>query len=121
MSLIQEDYIMRMVEMAAQVIARALGLAKQGASAAALAVIEDGIDELLGERRNIIEMLDPVSAAHLLGDARLVQAYADLLRKRSECDDTFSPKGMEHLNLRLDQLLLEARRMAVSKPPGSGG
>jgi hypothetical protein len=55
-----------------------MGFRKSGDLPAARAEINDGYATLLGPQSELLRMLDPVSAARLIGDSRKVEALARL-------------------------------------------
>src|SRR5262245_5972732 len=74
----RQDYLMRLVEQLAAVIARMLGLRKSGRAADALVEAERGYD-LLGLPTGLIEVLSAPAIAELLASPEKVRMVADLL------------------------------------------
>lgn len=74
----QEDFLLRELRKVAEMIARALGFRKQGDLPAARTEIDNGFTTLLGPQAALMRMLDPESAARLIGDSRMVTAMARL-------------------------------------------
>ena len=106
MTTINEDYILRMVGMAAAVIARMLGLKVEEREEEALEVLNAGIADILGPMQDIIERVDAATAHTLLGDPRLSTAYAALLAHQAQ----FEGEDDEKLLRRSLEIALEAGR-----------
>jgi len=74
----RQDYLMRLVEQLAAVIARMLGLRSSGRAAQALTEAEHGYD-LLGLPSGLIDVLSASALAELLGSPEKIRLVADLL------------------------------------------
>lgn len=59
-------------------IARAMGLRASGDLPAARTEINDAYKTLLGPQSDLLRMLDPASAARLIGHPKKLEAFADL-------------------------------------------
>jgi hypothetical protein len=59
-------------------IARAMGLRAHGDLPAARTEINDAYKTLLGPQSDLLRMLDPVSAARLIGHPKKLETFADL-------------------------------------------
>ena len=59
-------------------IARAMGLRATGDLPAARTEINDAYKALLGPQSDLLRMLDPASAARLIGHPKKLEAFADL-------------------------------------------
>lgn len=81
MSVVQRDYIERMIEQFAQAIAQVLQLIRAGDFDPALIVVHKTCDLVLGPLRPVLERLDAASAVELLGRFELdrLRMYAALL------------------------------------------
>ncbi|HXX30500.1 MAG TPA: hypothetical protein VEJ89_07265 [Myxococcaceae bacterium] len=79
MSPIRTDWLERLIQQLAQVLARALGLRARGEEEQALEEIHRATAELLGIPRAMLLSLDPRSALEALGQPRLRTAALRLL------------------------------------------
>ena len=81
----ERDYIMRMIALAAAMVARLREKLAAGAKPAAIAKearVAQG--QLLGKDLAIYRALDGASAAQLIGDKETVRAWADLLELEAD-------------------------------------
>jgi hypothetical protein len=78
----EEDFILRLAKRIGAVLARALGLAKQGNHDESLQVLEQGVGAELGIPLAMLLRLDAASAVRLLGKDKAAQ-FAAALRTRS--------------------------------------
>ncbi|HEY3257702.1 MAG TPA: hypothetical protein VGJ64_02510 [Gemmatimonadaceae bacterium] len=74
----QEDFLLRELRKVAAMIARALGFRAQGDLPAARAEIDTAYATLLGPQSALLRMLDPPSAARLIGNSKKLAALARL-------------------------------------------
>lgn len=81
MSVVQRDYIERLIEQAAQAIAQILQLVRAGDLDPALIVVQKTRDLVLGPMRPVLERVDAASAVYLVGKYELdrLRMYAALL------------------------------------------
>ena len=81
MSVVQRDYIERMIEQAIQAIAQILELVRAGDLNPALIVVHKTYDLVLGPMRPVFERVDAASAVELVGKYELdrLRMYAALL------------------------------------------
>jgi len=81
MSVVQRDYIERMIEQAAQAMAQILELVRAGDLDLALIVVHKTRDVVLGPMRPVLERVDAASAVDLVGRYELdrLRMYAVLL------------------------------------------
>jgi hypothetical protein len=86
MSLVQRDYIERMIEQAAQAVAQILELIRAGDLDPALIVVHKTRDLVLGPMRPVLERVDAASAVDLVGKYELerLRMYAALLGEEGE-------------------------------------
>lgn len=84
MSIVQQDYILRMIEQMGELILAALRLKKSGALLESDQTLTDALITVLPEHADLIEMVDERTAGTLLGDPRLVEGYSTLLLERAE-------------------------------------
>ena len=78
----EQDFILRLAKRIGEVLARALGLAKQGNHDESVQVLEQGVGAELGIPFVMLMRLDPASAVRLLGKDKAMQ-FAAALRTRS--------------------------------------
>jgi hypothetical protein len=83
----QHDYVLRLIEQIAAVLARARKLREQGQYEAALADLERAAAELLGPTGALLGRVDAATAAQLLGDWRRLGAWGQLLAEEAEVRD----------------------------------
>ncbi|RMG18594.1 MAG: hypothetical protein D6729_06820 [Deltaproteobacteria bacterium] len=76
----REDWLERVIQEIADLLAGALDLAHRGEHEAALEQIERGYARLLGPQRELLGLVDGASLATLLGDAEKTRALARLLQ-----------------------------------------
>ena len=74
----QEDFLLRELRKIAAMIARAMGFRATGDLPAARTEIDDAYATLLGPQSALLRMLDPASAARLIGHPKKLEAFADL-------------------------------------------
>lgn len=74
----QEDFLLRELRKIAAMIARAMGLRAAGDLPAARIEIDDAYKTLLGPQSDLLRMLDPASAARLIGHAKKLETFAEL-------------------------------------------
>lgn len=84
MSFIQQDYVLRQIEMISEMITKALLLKNEHKVSEGLHLIDATVREILGPHADMINMVDAATAAHLIGDPLKIRAYADLLKTRGE-------------------------------------
>lgn len=81
----EKDYILRMIAAAAAAVARLRERLTGGAQPAEIvAEARAAQGELLGPEIALLRALDPASAAHAVGDADRLRAWADLLLIEAE-------------------------------------
>src|SRR5437016_10744263 len=85
-SLIERDYVMRLVKQIVDFIARALNLAKQGKDKEAIELLESGCLSALGIPWSALALVDSKSAAGVLGDAPRIAAFARILEERANIE-----------------------------------
>ena len=78
---IQRDYIERLIEQCAAFLSRILQLRRAGLMDAALGVVSDAADQLLGSMRPLLERLDAGTAVDVAGrfERDRIRMYAALL------------------------------------------
>jgi hypothetical protein len=84
MSLVQRDFILRLIEAVAAALARALRRRESGDFAGARRELHMACSELLGPMTALAECLDARTAADLVGDTRRTALWARLLASDAE-------------------------------------
>lgn len=84
MTSIQEDYILRMIQMMGEVIIAALKMEKTGFLTEADQTLSKALDTIMPNHAELIEGVDEMTAVALLSDPRLIEAYTELLLERAE-------------------------------------
>jgi hypothetical protein len=78
----EQDFVLRMAKRIGEVLARALGLAKQGSYDESQQVLEQGVARELGMPLHMLLQLDAASAVRLLGRDKAKQ-WVEALRTRA--------------------------------------
>lgn len=84
MSLVQKDYILRLIESITAALARVLRRKETGDLVGARRELDMAIGELLGPSARLAPMMDSHTASQLIGDGRRVAAWATLLREDAD-------------------------------------
>ena len=84
MSLVQKDYILRLIESLAAAVARVRKRKEAGDLVGARRELDMAIGELLGPSARLAPMMDSRTASQLVGDGRRVAAWATLLREDAD-------------------------------------
>jgi hypothetical protein len=79
----REDWILRQLQALAAALGRILGRREAGEHGEALAEIDAARVALLGKLHDLVARVDAASAAHLVGDPRLLVALARLAREEA--------------------------------------
>ena len=82
--MIQRDYIMRMIYMLTDVLLRVFKLKEQKEYDVALDEIGKTIEELFAAEASLLKVVDPMTAAQLLGHWQKVKILATLYREQGE-------------------------------------
>jgi len=82
--IVEKDFIVRLIKQMAEVLARALGLARKGQHDEAIAVLESSCPSLLGMDYAPLAMCDSASAAGILREPARVKNFARLLATAAE-------------------------------------
>ena len=115
MSLVERDYVLRMIQLLARAIARILGLKQAGKLEEALEEVRTTADMIFGAMRSTLDAIDPQSAAGLLASGEKTEAYATLTAEEASIrelmgDATRARSGERRaLSLYLEALILEGR------------
>jgi len=108
--MIERDYLMRMVQQLAAVVARSFKLKEQEQYDQAEQEIEKAFGELLGMDAHLVNLFDPATLAQLVGDTEKVKVLSTLVFEQGELhrlqgEDEQAQKEY----LRALELLLEVR------------
>lgn len=115
MSMVERDYILRMIQQLAQAIARIVGLKREGKLDEALAALRETADGIFGPLGRTLDALDARSAASLLGSFAKVDAYARLTGEEASIHELGGAARLSRgCYLRALELHLEAARLERS-------
>lgn len=78
----QEDFVLRVAKRLGEVLARALGIAKQGSYDDSHQVLEHGVASEMGMPFHMLLKLDPQSTVRLLGKGK-ARLFAEALETRA--------------------------------------
>jgi len=110
MSLVQRDYILRLIEAVAAAIARILRRKESGDFIGARREVYIACTELLGPLAPVVMHADTHTAADLVGDPRRIAAWARLLAEDAELLRLLGQAdGATAMDRRVLALLLEAQ------------
>lgn len=84
MSIARRDYILRLIEQFAQMLARIVGLRKAGKADEAEKLVRETADGIFGSLRSMIDSVDASTAANLLGAREKISVYAALTTEEAE-------------------------------------
>lgn len=87
MSAFQKDYILRLIETIAAILARIAVLRENGESEEAKAELERAYGLLLGPQDDIVRRVDPSTAAVLLGSREKILALSQLVDEEAEQEE----------------------------------
>ena len=76
MAMLERDYVLRLIQLLAQAVARIFGLKRAGKLEEALEAVGLTVDEIFGTLRITLDAIDSQSAARLLPDPERLEAYA---------------------------------------------
>jgi hypothetical protein len=108
----QEDFLLRELRRVAEMIARALGFRGSGNLPAARTEIDNAYSTLLGQQSDLLRMLDPVSAARLIGHPKKIAALARITAADAAlAAATGNSKAEQHLTARATSLDAEAVKL----------
>lgn len=111
MSLVQRDYILRMIALVAAAIARAVRRREEGDAAGARTELRGATRELLGPAADLVGQVDPRTAANIIGDPQRMALFARLLHADAEFLRILQrPAEGDQADRRALALLLEARQ-----------
>jgi hypothetical protein len=115
MSLVERDYVLRMIQLLARAIARILGLKQAGRLEEALEEVQTTADLIFGSMRSTLDAIDPQSAARLLTSGEKIEAYATLTAEEASIRELMGDAEVARsgerraLSLYLEALILEGR------------
>lgn len=108
----QEDFLLRELRRVAEMIARALGFRGSGDLPAARTEIDNAYSTLLGPQSHLLRMLDPLSAARLIGNPKKIAAFARITAADAAlAADMGNSKAEQHLGARAVSLAQEAFKL----------
>jgi hypothetical protein len=76
MAMLERDYVLRLIQLFAQAVARIFGLKRAGKLDEALEAVGLTLDEIFGTLRITLDAIDPQTASMLLADRERLEAYA---------------------------------------------
>ena len=118
MPLHQRDFILRLIEQAGAAVARLKARLGLGGATEAETVIreaEDAQTALLGPLAAAVRVLDPASAAMLVGESRQIRAWTELLRLQARAHELRGDSAQaDRLTRRADALDREAARLEIA-------
>jgi len=82
--IVEKDFIVRLIRQLAELLARALGLARKGQFDEAISVLESSCPSLLGMDYAPLALVDSASAAGILREPARVKTFARLLATAAE-------------------------------------
>jgi hypothetical protein len=115
-SLLERDYVMRLVKQIVDFIARALKLAKDGKDKEAIELLESGCLSALGIPWSALALVDSASAAGVLGDAARIAMFGRILEERANIE---AMQGKVELALRRREHALEMFDEALKRSPSN--
>jgi hypothetical protein len=77
--LYEQDYILRLAKQLAAMLARVLGLRREGATEEALAELDGAYGELFGLPPGLVDVIPAAELARLLSDPQKIAMMAELL------------------------------------------
>ena len=80
----KKDYILRMIQEIARMIAALVGLKREGRYDEALAEARTATGKLLGPLGDLAPRLDSVTAAHMVADPDVLAAWAELVAEEAD-------------------------------------
>jgi hypothetical protein len=112
MSIMDRDYILKMIRQLAQALARIMRLRTSGELEEALLLVRTTSEGLFGPLARTLPELDAASAASLLGSRERIDAYAALTAEEAAIHETKrEAKRARALHRRALELRLEAARL----------
>ena len=107
----QEDFLLRQLRKVAAMIARAVGFRAQRDLPAARAEIDTAYATLLGPQSALLRMLDPTSAARLIGSSKKLAALARLTSAAGLAADNGNHEAERQLAARARSFAEEAVKL----------
>lgn len=115
MAIREKDFLKRIIEQAAEALARIAGLRRRRAFDEALQALDDSAGELLGIPKTLLDAVDVPTAARLVRDPPRLRVYARLLAEEADIlVEAGRDPGGRVLRARL---LLEEAGRAEALPP----
>ncbi len=118
MSVVQRDYIERMIEQAAQAFAQILDLVRAGDLDLAMILLQKTRDLVLGPMRPVLERVDAASAVELVGKYEMdrLRMYAALLGEEGAIHERRGKPARAELCYRRALELYAATSLAGARP-----
>ena len=108
----QDDFLLRELSKVAEMVARAVYLRASGDLPAARTEIDTAYSRLLGQQSDLLRMLDPVSAARLIGNPKKIAALANITAADAAlAGEMGNSKAERHLAARATALAEEAMKL----------
>ena len=113
----REDYLMRLIRQFAEFFARIAGLRERGDFKGALAETQRAWDDLVGHRRELLDVVDSKTYADLLRDPHRIRTAAKLLIEEGQSlAGSGDPVHATMSYVRAFEMLLEARSRGEAEP-----
>lgn len=113
----REDYLIRLIRQFAEFLARIAGLREKGDFTGALAETQRAWDDLVGQPRELLDVVDSKTYADLLRDPGRIRVAAKLLIEEGHSRvGTGDPVHATLCYVRALELLLEARSRSEAEP-----
>jgi hypothetical protein len=116
MAPLRDDYLLRTIEHAFQVLRRILGCSTEQEIPDALRDLDGALDEVLGPAASVVQRLDAATAVPLIADPNRAGVWARLLAERAgllrEASDPTAPA----VAARALEVALEARALGEGDP-----
>lgn len=114
----RDDFLLRVIRQMMEVIARAVGLKREGLYDEALLELDTASGDLLGPLAAAVPLVDPATAAQMIGHPERVLAYARLLAERGDVRRLQGHDGYAEIDeARALALVLEAAERDPSLAP----
>jgi hypothetical protein len=108
---LRDDYLLRMIEQAFQILRRMMRNRTELDLPDALAEVDAAIPQILGPSADVCSRLDAATAVPLLADPRRAAIWARLLAERAELLRLLQDPGAEAAWVRALQVAMEAREL----------
>jgi len=116
MAPVRDDYLLRMIDRAFEVLRRVLGRSNGEAIPDSLRELDAAIGETLGASGEVAQRLDAATAVPLVGDPNRAGIWARLLAQRALLLRETGDPAAAAATARALEVAVEARRMCVGDP-----